>query len=175
VEGQSEYRILPEFARLMKQQFDIHGVCCVEFSQFGKLDMIINLADDLGIEWHVLTDNDAAGQGYAQLAINQLNGRDQQDHLTVLPDKDIEHFLWNQGYDYIFKQSLSHTQLKNIGITVGDPKYPSRIIKAAIGKLGKPALATEIAIEASKTGTPGVPTVIKTMLQTAVSLAEGSV
>ena len=101
VEGQSEYRILPEFARISDQPFDIHGVCCVEFSQFGKLDIIIKLADDLGFEWHVLTDNDSAGQTYAQLAINQLNGRDRQDHLTVLPDTDRAMITFLNGHSAI--------------------------------------------------------------------------
>ena len=175
VEGQSEYRLLPELARSLALPFDIHGVCCVEFSQFGKLDTMLRLADDLGIDWHVLTDNDAAGQRYAQLAISQLNGRDQQNHLTVLSDVDIEHFLWNQGYDYVYTRALSPSQLSRIGVLVGHPQYPARVIKAAIKEMGKPALATEVAIEASNQGSPGVPSDLKSMLEIAVSLAERSV
>lgn len=172
VEGQSESRLLPDLARQMDSALDIHSVCCVEFAQFGKLDSILRLADDLGIAWHVLTDSDPEGQSYAKKAIAQLNGRPQSDHLTVLPEQDIEHFLWHRGYSSVYEQILTQMQLKSIGVQPNHQTYPTKVIKAAIKATSKPFLATAVAVEAEKQGKLGVPTEIVNMVNTVVKLAQ---
>jgi len=172
VEGQSESRLLPELARQIGYALDLHGVCCVEFSQFGSLDTILRLADDLGIAWHVLTDSDPKGQSCAQKAIAQLNGRPQNDHLTTLPEQDIEHFLWHRGYEFVYKRALTPNQARAIDVKPNHPDYPTKVIKAATKTKSKPSLATEVAIEAEKRGDSGVPTEIVDVINTAVELAQ---
>ena len=61
VEGESEFWFLPEAGRILNFDFELEGVCCVEFVQCG-LAPLIKLANDLGIEWHVLVDGDPQGQ-----------------------------------------------------------------------------------------------------------------
>ncbi|MBE3050158.1 DUF2813 domain-containing protein [Candidatus Bathyarchaeota archaeon] len=172
VEGQSEYRLIPELARQMTVAFDLHSVCCVEFSQFGKLDVIIRLADDLGIAWHVLTDNDTAGKDYTQKAIDSLNGRQQADHLTILAQPDVEHVMWHAGYDSVYEQEVTPQQRRALGSAKGAPDYPTKVIKAAISATSKPFLATAVAVAAAKPGSPGIPTALDVMIKTVVGLAK---
>ncbi|HIJ56414.1 MAG TPA: DUF2813 domain-containing protein [Deltaproteobacteria bacterium] len=172
VEGQTEYRLLPELARQLNIPLDIHGICCMEFSQFGKLDMIIQMADDLGITWHVMTDNDDAGATYAAKVRGKLKGRNEAQHLSVLPEKDIEHFLWSKKYDSVYKSYVSENQWATISIPETHPDYPTQVIRSSIKSTSKPFLATAIAIEVKKTGSPGIPAELSAVLNAAVQLAE---
>ena len=61
VEGETEYWIVPELARVCGCDFAAEGVSCVEFAQCG-LRPLMKLADHLGIAWHVMADGDGAGR-----------------------------------------------------------------------------------------------------------------
>lgn len=95
VEGESEYWMIPQIARLMGYEFALEGIACVEFAQCG-LDPPIKVAKELGIEWHVLTDGDAAGENYAATVKKYAGDDGQDERLTVLREPDIEHCFWQQ-------------------------------------------------------------------------------
>jgi putative ATP-dependent endonuclease of OLD family len=63
VEGETEAWRLPELAQACGCDFPSEGIRCVEFAQSG-LRALLRLANDLGIEWHLLADGDAAGFAY---------------------------------------------------------------------------------------------------------------
>ncbi len=67
VEGETEFWLMGELARVCGYNFASEGVSCVEFAQCG-LDSLIKVAHHLGIEWHLLSDGDSAGQTYARSA-----------------------------------------------------------------------------------------------------------
>ncbi len=184
VEGESEFWILPEAARLLGTDFELEGVCCVEFAQCG-LPTLIKLAIDLGIEWHVLADGDTAGIGYAATARTFLGGVLEARRISVLPQKDIEHSFWHHGYSQVYTTAAGNApqqtppppkQCANgqpcLWETPPPPPDPiAQTIKRAIKRTSKPHLAVAVIEAAGQQGSPGLPPEIQTVISTAVNNA----
>jgi putative ATP-dependent endonuclease of OLD family len=184
VEGESEFWFLPEAARLLNFDFELEGVCCVEFAQCG-LAPLIKLANDLGIEWHVLADGDPAGQKYAATARGLRGATPEAQRLTVLVEKDIEHEMWAHGYSQVYMTAAGNApqqpppnpkQCANGQPCqwVASPAQPDPVaqtIKRAISATSKPHLAIAAVEAAGLTGSPGLPATIQTAIITAVNNA----
>ena len=67
VEGETEFWLMTELARVCGYDLASEGVACVEFAQCG-LSALLKVARHLGIEWHLLADGDMAGQRYVNAA-----------------------------------------------------------------------------------------------------------
>ncbi len=106
VEGETESWLMPGLGLECGYQLADEGVCCIEFAQCGVVPLI-KLARDLGIEWHLLADGDAAGQRYVAQANKHLHGAVPEDHITVLPSKDVERYLWDAGFADVFRLAAS--------------------------------------------------------------------
>lgn len=167
VEGESEYWILPQIARLMGYDFALEGIACIEFAQCG-LDPPIKAARDLGIEWHLLSDGDQAGQSYAFAARQYLKDGNEAERLTVLSEKDIERCFWAHGYDDIYKKyaRMSAKQLQH--------SSPGKVIQAAVRKQSKPFLALSVVEAIASKGSPGIPPVLERLIESCVALARQS-
>jgi len=167
VEGESEYWLIPQIARLMGYEFALEGIACVEFAQCG-LDPPIKVARELGIEWHLLADGDPAGQNYSRSAGEYLENENYSERLTILPEKDIEHCFWQHGYDEVYKRyaRLPDEQLEKLS--------PGKIIHAAVRKRSKPFLALSIADAISMENSAGIPELLQNMIHTCVELARQS-
>jgi len=167
VEGESEYWLIPQIARLMGYEFKLEGVACVEFAQSG-LDPPIKVARELGIEWHVLTDGDAAGENYGNTARGYLENDNDSERLTILSEKDIEHCFWQFGYDEVYKKysGLKGQQLKGLS--------PKKIIQTAVRKRSKPFLALSIVEAIATDGSAGIPQILQDMIHACVDLARNS-
>ena len=167
VEGESEYWLIPQIARLMGYEFALEGIACVEFAQCG-LDPPIKVARELGIEWHLLADGDAAGQSYAKTASHYLENGDACERLTVLRDKDIERFFWRHGYAGIYKKHarLSDRKLEQFS--------PAKVIRTAVRKRSKPFLALSIAEAIARKNSAGIPELLQKMIHTCVEQARQS-
>ncbi|MGB5290257.1 MAG: DUF2813 domain-containing protein [Lysobacterales bacterium] len=167
VEGESEYWLIPQIARLMGYEFALEGIACVEFAQCG-LDPPVKVARELGIEWHLLADGDPAGQNYSKSAGEYLENDNFSERLTVLPEKDIEHCFWNHGYDDVYKRyaRLTDKQLAHLS--------PGKVIQAAVRKRSKPFLALSIAEAVSMENSAGIPELLQNMIHTCVELARQS-
>lgn len=170
VEGETDFVMIPEFARMSDIDFDQEGVVCLEFSQCG-LEPLVKLAQALGIEWHLLADGDPAGNGYVTEAKELLDGAPERDRISQLTDRDIEHACWNCGYDRVYESAVTGNRRRRLQSAVGDASYPSEVIKAAQKASSKPALAYGVLLEADKDGSPGVPAEIKAAIDQAVALA----
>lgn len=181
VEGQSEFRLIPELASIVTTPLDAHGVCCVEYSQFASPELIIRLADDLGIEWHLLADNDPEGEKYVASADTALNRRVEAErrvkaeHITMYPDAghQLEHHLWHHGYDQIYVKALTPQRQGNVTVADDDAQYPAQVIKA-LGNTLKIRLASAVAMEAASRGAAGVPPTIKSAINKSIELARHS-
>lgn len=181
VEGESEFWFLPEAARLLGYEFELEGVCCVEFAQCG-LASLIKLATDLGIEWHVLVDGDNAGLTYANTARDYLAGVPELQRITALPQKDIEHCLWHHGYNQIYVTAAGYAPAQQPPQAkqcvngqpcqwVAPPPPPNPVaqtIKRAIKATSKPHLAVAAVDAAKQAGSPGLPQVIQDVITTVV-------
>lgn len=150
VEGETEVWLLRELAEQSGYHFGSEGIQVIEFAQCG-LKPLIKYANQMGIVWHVLTDGDVAGRKYADSVrslCNDLNNID--NYLTVLPAKDMENFLFKNGFSHIYKLAAYNTT-EHLDIPV------PRIIKKAIHRKSKPDLAIAVCDEAKDKGVEAIP------------------
>jgi putative ATP-dependent endonuclease of OLD family len=143
VEGETEFWVLPELARIAGHDFAIEGVACVEFAQCG-LAPLIKLARELGIEWHLLTDGDTAGQTYARQALHFVRGEPPERRITALPQRDIEACFYQHGYAPVFQR-------------LAGGRDDQTVIRRAIDRHSKPLLALELVLAAAAPTSAGVP------------------
>jgi putative ATP-dependent endonuclease of the OLD family len=165
VEGETEYWILPDLARLLGHDLVQEGVACVEFAQCG-LGPLVKLARALGIEWHVLADGDRAGEIYSGLARSFLRGEEASVRISTLDDRDIEHCFWRHGHAPVFERLA--------GLTAGPGgASPRRVIEKAIDRHSKPGVAFEL-LAAVAAGPAGAPPPLRGTIETCVALARGA-
>ena len=165
VEGETEFWMLPELARMRGYDFSLEGVAVVEFAQCG-LAPLIRLAREWGIQWHVLTDGDRAGSYYADTARSFFDTEQSQLRLTRLRDADIEHCFWRHGYAAMLKQAAG---------LPGTAAVPARqAINRAIKRLSKPYLAFELLNAVAQPGSAGVPKPLRQVIDTCVELARAA-
>jgi putative ATP-dependent endonuclease of OLD family len=168
VEGETEAWLLPELAQLCGYDFPTEGIRCVEFAQSG-LRSLLRVANDLGIEWHLLTDGDEAGRAYLASARAFLKGRSMEERTTMLEEADIEHCLYYNGYAALY-QGLA-------GAGIAGPsgrrmrEKATNIITRAIHARSKPGLALAVLEAANKPGSPGVPRQLRTVIERVAGLA----
>ncbi len=164
VEGESEAWLLPELARLSGYELAQEGIALVEYAQAG-LSPAIRTADGLGIEWHVLTDGDEAGEIYRALAESHAGADPPELRVTSFEEPDLELFLWHHGYDEVYKTVAKVGPLSSAAMT------PRRIIRRAIDQASKPMLALEVLSAIAERGEDGVPAPLRTLIETCVTLA----
>lgn len=140
------------------------GVRIIEFAQCGQ-SPLIKVARDFGIEWHLLTDGDEAGLKYATSARGQLKGERERDRLTQLPAADIEHYLYHNGFEAVFRREA--------GVGGRAMWSASHIINKAIHHRSKPGMALAVVEEAERLGAEHIPPVIRQMFARVVALARG--
>jgi putative ATP-dependent endonuclease of OLD family len=164
VEGETEFWMLPELARLSGYDLDLEGVACVEFAQCG-LAPLIKLAREWGIEWHVLADGDEAGRHYAEATRSFLHGEDPSRRLTALRERDMEHCFWQYGYADVFLNAAA------VHVSPAHRVPPRGVINRAIKRHSKPYMAIEMVMAASAPDSPGVPKPLRHVVETCVHLA----
>ena len=163
VEGESEAWLLPELARLRGYEFAQEGIAIVEYAQAG-LSPAIRTAAELGIEWHVLTDGDEAGEIYRALAESHAGDDPSILRVTAFEEPDLELFMWHHGYAEVYKR------VAKVG-TFSATMAPRRIIRRAIDNASKPMLSLEVLSEIAERGEEGVPAPLRELIDTCVTLA----
>jgi putative ATP-dependent endonuclease of OLD family len=161
VEGETEFWMLPELARIAGHDLGLEGVACIEFAQAG-VTPIIKAAQALGIEWHVLADGDEAGRIYASTALEFRGSSRPEDRVTLLPHRDIEHCFFAGGYDAVYRTQA--------GGSDGDAP-PHVIIRRAIQNRSKPALGLHVLDAVAARGRSGIPAALAQAIETCVDLA----
>jgi putative ATP-dependent endonuclease of OLD family len=161
VEGETEAWLVPEFARIAGVEFPVEGIRVIEFAQSG-LTPLVKIANDLGIGWLLLADGDVAGQNYARAARKHIEA-DGEGGVIVLPDRDIEHYLFRNGYADVIRKAAGRSRKRKA----------SEVIRAAIERTSKPGLALVVLAAADGRGADGVPPVIRDLAETARNLARG--
>lgn len=169
VEGESEFWLLPELARLLGVDLPSEGVRVVEFAQCG-VEPLIKLADALGIGWHLLADGDPAGQRYAERARARTGGR--PGCVTLLEERDIEHCLWAYGLDDVFRRvaGIKGPQGGGRRRTLRQ-QSPREVIARAIDKTSKPRLALTLLEALGQRGAAQVPPPLRGVIEDTVALA----
>ncbi|WP_288841513.1 DUF2813 domain-containing protein [uncultured Deefgea sp.] len=177
VEGETEFWLLPELARICGVNFPLEGIRCVEFAQAG-LAPLIKFADHLGIHWHVICDGDDAGIKYQKRARSLLGSRPEDQHITMLDCRDIEHFLWDNGFADTYRQAAAPRGEMNhyyrAALAQQPPLSDEDTISRALRHHSKPGMALEIAEAAEIQGRQAIPAVFQNMFQILQTLSEES-
>ncbi|MCL9642057.1 ATP-dependent endonuclease [Rahnella bonaserana] len=166
VEGETEVWLLNQLARQCGYHFESEGIKVIEFAQCG-LKPLLRFARQMGIEWHALVDGDEAGRKYAATVMANVESHDDtlRYRLTALPSQDIEHFLYREGFEDVYR--------KHAAIPDNVPMSPRRIIDKAIHRSSKPDLAIDVAMAASLRGTSSIPPLLRQMFSRVAWLARG--
>jgi putative ATP-dependent endonuclease of OLD family len=142
----------------------VEGISCIEYSQVG-VEKFIKLADQLGIEWLVLSDGDGEGQKYSNFARNQLNGRKEDDHIWCLPNKNMEVLLCVSGFGDIYEENVSRQKQNSIKADKDTNDYWYQVT-GALKKNVKPQCALEVA-QRIVSGEAMVPDYLKNLIEKA--------
>jgi putative ATP-dependent endonuclease of OLD family len=140
VEGETEAWLLPEIARAEGYYLPIEGVVIVEYAQCG-LAPLLRLAESLRIEWHVLSDGDAAGESYAALARKHARGGERELRVTELPERDIETSFWRHGFASVIQRLAGSLERR---ARESEPAFAHRAIKKALDRNAKPQVALKL-------------------------------
>ncbi|SBT11625.1 ATP-dependent endonuclease [Vibrio celticus] len=165
VEGETEVWLFNELANQCGYNLAAEGVQIIEFAQSG-LKALIKVAQEFGIDWHVVTDGDAAGKKYAATVLSKL-GNDQERHrLTELPDKDIEHYLYMNGFESFFRDMVK--------IPYDHPIPPKKVVAKVLKKHAKPDLALAIVSHCENQGQECIPLLLRWTLKRVITMANGN-
>ena len=167
VEGETEFWLMGELARLCGYDLATEGIVCVEFAQCG-LPPLLHVARHLGIEWHLLTDGDQAGETYANKARSFVNRGEDEKRLTLLEDRDIEHCFWRYGYANVFREAAGKPQSESFRPNA------RATIRRALERHSKPWMAMQLLEEAASRGKAGVPPPLRVAIETCVQLARAT-
>lgn len=165
VEGETEVWLFSELARQCGYNLMAEGVQILEFAQSG-LKSLIKVAQAFGIDWHVVTDGDAAGKKYAATVKSLLHDEQARHRLTELPDRDIEHFLYSHGFEAFFKNMVK--------IPLDHPIPPKKVVAKVLKKHTKPDLALAIVSHCEDGGIERIPVLLRWTLKRVVTMANGN-
>ena len=169
VEGETEVVLLAGAAEALDLKLERHGVCCVEYSQ-TDVGMLAKIANQLGIQWFCVIDDDEGRRKYERSVRAQLGDVDEAEHVTV-PYENVEHMLCEAGFGDIYEERMSH-QKDQPTAPSGTAEYWRQVVKALPKGFGKPAAAAEAAVRMTESANVTVPKPLANILNKAVALAK---
>ena len=158
VEGETEIWILSQAATILGFSLQCDGIRPVEFAQCG-LSPLIKFAKALGIGFFVVTDGDEAGDKYSNVVKGYVDAEHLSEHLLVLPQLDIEHYLYHNGFAQVYKNAAVPTGQVRKGTSA------DKIIDIAIRKRSKPGMALAVIEEMKRRGPTSVPPLFVSMFE----------
>lgn len=173
VEGETDVIILSGAARVLGLDLEQSAVRLVEYAQVG-LSTFITAADSLGVAWHVFSDGDAAGLKTAMTVRSALNGRQEDKHLTLLPNDDpVEPYLCRNGFIDVYElHANEQNRARYITVDKEDDAYPQQLYKC-LPNNGKPSAAHAVVAKMKSCGEASIPKEITDCLKTAIALSGG--
>lgn len=178
VEGESDFHLMPLLFELMGHPQDRLSFSVLEISQvISKGEPLMKLARELGIEWFLMADGDAAGADYVRRAIGYLQGSESPaDRARTLNHADIEHEFWHNGYDQFIRGMVDGARQTQIASqAAGNNAIEAKLlIKEAIARSGgKPAFAQDLVAEVRTRGVGSIPQTIQSVITHVAQLAGG--
>jgi putative ATP-dependent endonuclease of OLD family len=167
-EGETEASLIPECARILKNDFEQIGIRFVTYQTGISLEPCLLVANGMGINWVVLADNDGQGANDHATVKKHLNGRLEAETLFVMPEANIEQHLCVNGFADVYYALLSDQPKKLVTAKPADPAYPIQVATALPKKL-KTHAAQQV-IGAMRAGRP-IPILFKNAIEAAVKLA----
>jgi putative ATP-dependent endonuclease of OLD family len=167
-EGETEYWLLSEVARLSGINLEEKGVRLVEYANVG-VEAMLKLADEFKIAWHCVFDGDDAGNKNAQQVAGLLNGRLATSHMSIIPSPTIEHFVCEKGFGGIYEAGIAPQKAAQVTAVLGDPLYWEQVLKCQFRHFKVPSIL-KVIIEMERLGTASIPPFILSILNSAVVL-----
>ena len=170
VEGETEVIVMTGAAEALGLSLDRVGVYCVEYSQIG-VGMLAKVANQLGIAWYCVADNDKGGRNHANSARCELDSTPEGDRVAISYE-NMEQLLCESGFGDLYESRVS-AQKTQPTAKRSTTEYWRQVLKAA--SFSKPEIAAQ-AVERMTTPedpTP-VPAPVEAILNKAVKLAEAS-
>lgn len=165
VEGETEVWLFNEMANICGYNLAAEGVQIIEFAQSG-LKSLIKVAKAFDIDWHVVTDGDQAGKKYAATVKTLLDEEQERHRLTELPERDIEHYLYLNGFEVFFRDMVK--------IPLDHPISAKKVVHKVLNKKAKPDLALAIVGHCEEKGAAGIPLLLRWTLKRVVTMANGN-
>lgn len=172
VEGETDRMIFEACARALGKELPYAGVSIIEYAQIGiSPDTLIRFANSLGLEWHVVADNDPAGQRFVKSALKQLGSQVRQRRISQLQHGNLELYLCMEGHGYIFERYIAADKKADVNADCGSPKYWKQVVQA-LNKHGKPRGTAKVAQKIEEHGVAGVPDQLQQIVDLVVNLAK---
>jgi len=171
VEGESECTLFQECSRILGHDLFSEGVCCIGYQGSAGPETLIKLADQLGIGWHIVADNDNAGNNFVVSAASQLRVRNRADHITQLPQRDIEVYLCVEGLGAAFESNIAPQLIGNVTEPKNTLRYWEQVTKAQSRNKSKPELILQIVGQIEGSAGALMPTLLRSILEAALMRA----
>jgi putative ATP-dependent endonuclease of OLD family len=170
VEGETEAWIFPAAARAMRIDLHRAGVRVVEYSQ-TDVGLLAKVANELGIPWLCVVDDDSGRAKYEPAVLSKLDGAPASDRLC-LPYANVEIHLLSNGYDGEYAPLMPAQNLARVTRSAGDPRYWEEYA-AHLPNKAKTRGAAAVAMEMEARGSSGVTAELQAVLNKVVTLAGG--
>ena len=167
VEGETETTLLAGAAEALDLDLDRAGVRCVEFSQ-TDVGMLAKVANNLGIVWYCVLDDDHGRGKYEQRVREQLDAAGHEERLTI-PYGNVERMLCENGFGELYESRMS-PQKQQPTSSRGTPDYWDEVLNALPNRFSKPEVAAEAAAR-MMAGQTLVPEALSSILNKARELA----
>ena len=168
VEGETEVVLFEGVAEALGVQLERAGVHCVECGPPDP-EVLCSAANQLGIQWSAVFDDDQAGRGYRDKVKRHLDGAP-LNHRVALPYASPELFLCEHGFGDSYENRMSD-QKQQPTSPHGTRAYWREVIAALPRGYSKPEAAAE-AVEAMIADPNRVPEELARIVRRAISLAE---
>lgn len=169
VEGESEYWVFKRSAETLDIDLDREGVRIVPYARIG-VATFTKVANDLGISWFCVADNDASGQAFRKSALPSLAGRAEKKHIALLPAKSMEVFLCENGFGDVYLSHLAAKKKPSLTAKKGDPDYWTQVV-GCCDRTPKESMALEVMDAISQKGQKALPSELAEIIQAAAAIA----
>ena len=140
VEGETETTLFTGAAEALGLDLERKGVRCVEFSQ-TDVGMLAKVANQLGIAWYCVLDDDSGRRKYENRVKAQLDAASEADQLVILYE-NVELLLCQNRFGELFESRMA-SQKPQPSSPQGTPEYWHEVLDALPKGYSKPEVAAE--------------------------------
>lgn len=169
VEGETEYWVFAECARILGIDLEEQGIRIIDYAQVGAAT-IVKVGNDLGIDWYCVCDGDAHGKATRKALSALLTGRPEGNHVLELPEPNIELLLCKAGYGSAYEANVSVQKRAKLTAKPTDPQYWNQVLDCQPDKFKVPCAIQAVA-DVAKRGQSGVPKELANAINASVKLA----
>ena len=169
VEGETETILFEGAAQALGLDIVRNAVCCVQFAQ-SSVGMLAKVANQLGIEWCCVLDDDSGRGKYESAVRPQVGSAPESDRIEI-PYAKVEKMLCQNGFGDLYEARVS--QQKTPPTSPKDTaEYWDEVLAAIPSSWSKPRAAAEVVELLTRDEDPRpVPPPLERILRTTLRLA----